>query len=160
MLVFKVLYETWLISRWKCVDLLTPFLSGQWCLSVLNNCYHVAVMCCSLNFICSMTIFRISFIFDSPHPLNLPRGSDPGIQSNIQSDIFHIYCCFLSVCIQSFGNNISPVENQNDLELDFKVFFFADSCCSDIVLDESNWCHSGIIERFEILKMASKMAVN
>ena len=106
MLVFKVLYETWLISRWKCVDLLTPFLSGQWCLSVLNNCYHVAVMCCSLNFICSMPIFRISFILDSPHPLNLPRGSDPGIQSNIQSDIFHIYCCFLSVCIQSFGNNI------------------------------------------------------
>ena len=32
----------------------------------------------------------------------------------------------------------SLVENQNDLELDFKVFFFADSCCSDIVLDESN----------------------
>ena len=32
----------------------------------------------------------------------------------------------------------SPVENQNDLELDFKVFFFADSCCSDIVLDEFN----------------------
>ena len=32
----------------------------------------------------------------------------------------------------------SPVENQNDLELDFKVFFFADSCCSNIVLDESN----------------------
>ena len=54
---------------------------------------------------------------------------------------------------------ISPVENQNDLELDFKVFFLADSCCSDIELDESNWCHSGIIERFEILKMASKMAV-
>ena len=23
----------------------------------------------------------------------------------------------------------SPVENQNDLELDFKVFFFIDSCC-------------------------------
>ena len=106
MLVFKVLYETWLISRWKCVDLLTPFLSGQWCLCVLNNCYHVAVICCSLNFICSKTIFRISFILDSPHPLNLPRGSDPGIQSNIQSDIFHIYCCFLPVCIQSFGNNI------------------------------------------------------
>ena len=33
---------------------------------------------------------------------------------------------------------LSPVENQNDLELEFKVFFFADSCCSDIVLDESN----------------------
>ena len=54
----------------------------------------------------------------------------------------------------------SPVENQNDLELDFKVFFFADSCCLGIVLDESNWCHSGIIERFEIFKMASKMAVS
>ena len=25
--------------------------------------------------------------------------------------------------------NHSPVENQNDLELDFKVFFFIDSCC-------------------------------
>ena len=32
----------------------------------------------------------------------------------------------------------SSVENQNNLELDFKVFFFADSCCSDIVVDESN----------------------
>ena len=32
----------------------------------------------------------------------------------------------------------SQVENQNDLELDFKVFFFADFCCLDIVLDESN----------------------
>ena len=31
----------------------------------------------------------------------------------------------------------SPVENKNDLELDFKVFFFTDSCCSDIVDDES-----------------------
>ena len=43
----------------------------------------------------------------------------------------------------------SPVENKNDLELDFKVFFFTDSWCSDIVHDESNWCHSGIIERFK-----------
>ena len=33
----------------------------------------------------------------------------------------------------------SPVEKQNDLELDFKVFFsFVDSCCVGIVLDESN----------------------
>ena len=32
----------------------------------------------------------------------------------------------------------SPVENQNDLELVFKLFFFVDSCCSGIVLDESN----------------------
>ena len=55
---------------------------------------------------------------------------------------------------------ISPVENQIDLELDFKVFFFVDSCCWGIVLDESNWCHSVIIERFEIFKMATKMAVS
>ena len=33
--------------------------------------------------------------------------------------------------------HFSPVENKNDLELDFKVFFFMDSCCSDIVDDES-----------------------
>ena len=38
----------------------------------------------------------------------------------------------------SLKEGYSPVENQNDLELDFKVFFFADSCCLDIVLDESN----------------------
>ena len=35
-----------------------------------------------------------SFILDSPHPLNLPRGLDHGIQSKIQSDIFHIYSFF------------------------------------------------------------------
>ena len=35
-------------------------------------------------------------------------------------------------------DSISLVENKNDLELDFKVFFFTDSCCSDIVHDESN----------------------
>ena len=29
-----------------------------------------------------------------------------------------------------FANRVnSPVENQNDLELDFKVFFFVDSIC-------------------------------
>ena len=32
----------------------------------------------------------------------------------------------------------SLVENKDDLELDFKVFFFTESCCSDIVHDESN----------------------
>ena len=57
------------------------------------------------------------------------------------------------------GAKYSPVENQYDLELVFKVFFFVDSCCWGIVIDESNWCHSGIIECFEIFKMASKMAV-
>ena len=36
------------------------------------------------------------------------------------------------------GRVNSPVENQNDLELDFKVFFFVDSCSVGIVLDESN----------------------
>ena len=35
-------------------------------------------------------------------------------------------------------STFSPVENQNDLKLNFKVFYFADSCCSDIVFDESN----------------------
>ena len=35
-------------------------------------------------------------------------------------------------------NAHSPVENQNDLELDFKVVFFIDSCCSGILLDESH----------------------
>ena len=37
-----------------------------------------------------------------------------------------------------FFSAISPVENKNDLELDLKVFFFTDSCCSDIVHNESN----------------------
>ena len=29
----------------------------------------------------------------------------------------------------NWPSGFSPVENQNDLELDFKVFFFVDSCC-------------------------------
>ena len=32
----------------------------------------------------------------------------------------------------------SRVDKQNDLELDFKVFFFVDSCCVGTVLDKSN----------------------
>ena len=39
--------------------------------------------------------------------------------------------------IVKYSPGYSPVENKNDLELDFKVFFFTDSCCSDIVDDES-----------------------
>ena len=35
-------------------------------------------------------------------------------------------CMFLWLFLNMF---ISPVENQNDLELDLKVFFFVDSCC-------------------------------
>ena len=51
-------------------------------------------------------------------------------------DIDHLIC-------ESYGplckkNSDSPVENKNDPELDFKVFFFMDSCCSDIVHDKSN----------------------
>ena len=61
--------------------------------------------------------------------------------------------------IYTIPHQISPIENQNDLELDFKGFFFVDSCGWAIVLYESNWCHSGITECFEIFKMASKMAV-
>ena len=50
--------------------------------------------------------------------------------------------CYNEVCYKGTAlftySPDSPVENQNNLELDFKVFFFADSCCSDIVVDESN----------------------
>ena len=38
---------------------------------------------------------------------------------------------------QGPGEHCSPVENQNDLELDFKVFFFVDSCSPGIVFVES-----------------------
>ena len=43
-----------------------------------------------------------------------------------------------SIFLYIFTINCSPVENQNDLEVDFKVYVFGDSCCADIVLDESN----------------------
>ena len=46
-----------------------------------------------------------------------------------------IFRQFLQSLLQTL--HCSPVENKNDLELDFKVFFFTDSCCSDIVDDES-----------------------
>ena len=46
--------------------------------------------------------------------------------------------CYKSKCIRISYIRSSPVENKYDLELDFKVFFFTDSCCSDIVHDESN----------------------
>ena len=56
MLAFKVLYVPynliWNMTNFKvkmCWPF-DPFLSGQGCLCVLNNCYHVAVMCCSLKF--------------------------------------------------------------------------------------------------------------
>ena len=45
---------------------------------------------------------------------------------------------FISMTNTTSNRSNSPVENKNDLELDFKVFFFTDSCCSDIVHDESN----------------------
>ena len=50
-----------------------------------------------------------------------------------------IALCTLNVffCTNKF-ETVSLVENQNDLELDFKGFLFADSCCLDIVIDESN----------------------
>ena len=57
-------------------------------------------------FLCSMTIFRKKFILDSPHLLNLPRGSDPGIQSIIQGVRVYVRTylfVFFSFCIQSFG---------------------------------------------------------
>ena len=42
------------------------------------------------------------------------------------------FLCFFTVVffpIPIKFNPTSPGENQNDLELDFKVFFFVDSCC-------------------------------
>ena len=45
--------------------------------------------------------------------------------------------CLLIVVRGRLSITNSPEENQNDLELDFKVFFFVDSCCVGIVLDES-----------------------
>ena len=53
-------------------------------------------------------------------------------------------CCFVFAlwdCVELFStvtHAYSLVEHQNDLELDFKVFFFVDSCCVGILLDESN----------------------
>ena len=35
-----------------------------------------------------------------------------------------------------------------------------DSGSAYIVLEKSEWCHSGIIEHFDIFKMASKMEAN
>ena len=48
------------------------------------------------------------------------------------------------------------VENQNDLELDLKFFSLLILVGQTLYLMNP----SGIIERFEILKMASKMAVS
>ena len=51
----------------------------------------------------------------------------------------------------------SPADTQVDLEVGFKLFFFTDSCSPDLAGQESDWCHIGIIEHFEIFKMAAKM---
>ena len=55
------------------------------------------------------------------------------------------------------GSLISPADTQVDLEVGFKLFFFTDSCSPDLAGQESDWCHIGIIEHFEIFKMAAKM---
>ena len=55
-------------------------------------------------------------------------------QTTSADDIFR--CIFFLGALRVNGY-FSPVENQNNLELDFKVFFFVDSCCVGIVLDES-----------------------
>ena len=44
-----------------------------------------------------------------------------------QQSLRYLYTQVMDVYATSKDN--SPVENQNDLELDFKVFFFVDSCC-------------------------------
>ena len=44
-----------------------------------------------------------------------------------------------------------------NLEVRFKLFFLMDSCSPHLAFQESDWCHLGIIEHFEIFKMAAKM---
>ena len=61
---------------------------------------------------------------------NLTR--DPWFTRQVVYPLHH--CGSYNYFIYSVYHNdvffhISPVENQNDLELDFKVFFFIDSCC-------------------------------
>ena len=53
-------------------------------------------------------------------------------------NLFTLYKSSIEHNIELLVTHSSLVENQNDLELDFKVFFFVDSCCVGIVLDESN----------------------
>ena len=54
----------------------------------------------------------------------------------------------------------SPAQNQFDLELWYKVFFFTDSCMLDIAIKDSGRRQPIIIELFEKFKMASKMSEN
>ena len=42
-------------------------------------------------------------------------------------------------------------------EIGFELFFLTDSCSQDLALQESDSCHLGTIEHFEIFKMASRM---
>ena len=83
-----------------------PHPLGQGCVCEQNICYHVAASVVSFNLICNMTIFWNSLILASaPAPLVHPTGSDPGLQTKIPFDRFHIYCC--SVCMQNFSKNIN-----------------------------------------------------
>ena len=67
-----------------------------------NICFHAAAFVIPFNLICNMTMFWKSWIKSFwPHPLSLPRESDPGLQSTITFDMFHIYCT--SVCMQNFS---------------------------------------------------------
>ena len=61
-----------------------------------------------------------------------------GLTSVLRFHIFLIFNCEELVRFRIICEGLSPVENQKDLELDFRVFFFADSFCLGIVLDESN----------------------
>ena len=40
-----------------------------------------------------------------PTPLAHPTDSDPGLQTEIPFDMFHIYCC--SACMQNISKNIN-----------------------------------------------------
>ena len=48
------------------------------------------------------------FNFDlGPTPQVHPTGSDPGLQTEILFDMFHIYCC--SACMQNFSKKILTI---------------------------------------------------
>ena len=50
-----------------------------------------------------------------PAPEVHPTNSDPGLQTEIPFDMFHIYCC--SACIQNFSKNIDNYHSYWEIEI-------------------------------------------
>ena len=57
-----------------------------------------------------------------------------GMQNFMSTQFLWIFTnlCKLKICV------LSPAENQFDLEMAYKVFFFSDSCMLDLANEESN----------------------